>query len=887
MDFRKATKNKGAVSTELKRLIRNAKQKVPLEKWGPYLSSRQWGTVREDYSADGMAWQYFPHDHARSRVYRWGEDGIGGISDINQLLCFALAFWNGRDPILKERLFGLSNPEGNHGEDVKELYYYLDNLPTHYYMKYLYKYPQAAYPYDELIEVNKERGRGEPEYELLDTGIFNENKYFDIYIEYAKENSEDIFIKINAVNRGRETAALTILPTIWFFNFWQFGYSGAMPLIENSGKDSLKITHPKLGTYYVYFTHTDDVLFTENETNTERLFGKKNASPFVKDAFHDGVIKGENFQALKDKMRGTKCAPVYHADIAAGGSFVVYLRLTNKENPEPFPEFFDAIFDKRRKEADEFYGSLHRKELTADQQNIQRQAFAGMLWNKQFYHYDVEGWLYSDDGITPKSPQRTHGRNADWKYLKNRDILSMPDNWEYPWYAAWDMAFHCITMALIDPVFAKHQLNLLLREWYMNPQGQLPAYEWNFSDVNPPVHAFAALQIYKAEEQFFGEGDLDFLKEVFQKLLINFTWWTNRKDQLNNSVFEGGFLGLDNIGLFDRNMPLPDGTILEQADGTSWMGMYALDMMNIALQIAIEDPSFENSATKFYEHFVIIAQALNVLGLWNEKDQFYYDYLSVKGRAPVPMEIRTIVGLTPLFAVSMIDKEVKEPLADFAKRVTWLQEYRRQKNLYLPSETKDSADGCTLLSLVNRKKLETLLQKIFDESEFLSPGGIRAVSKYYEDHPYSLNLGSRQYSFHYTPGNSDSGLFGGNSNWRGPVWMPINYLLLGSLRTFGTFYGDSLKVEFPTGSGNQMTLNDACTRLKKRLLSIFEKDSQNNRPVFGNYNWFYSREENRDLVLFHEYFHGDTREGLGASHQTGWTGLIANLIQELEEEENI
>ncbi len=885
MDQKRA-KRKGAVPAELARLIENSKQKVPLEEWGPYLSSRQWGTVREDYSPDGQAWQYFPHDHARSRVYRWGEDGIGGISDINQQLCFAPAFWNGRDPILKERLFGLSNPEGNHGEDVKELYYYLDNLPTHYYMKYLYKYPQAEFPYDKLVEENKMLGKNEPEFELLDTGIFNENRYFDIYLEYAKENSNDIFIKIEVVNRGPEKAPITILPTVWFYNFWQFGYKASMPLIENMGNNSLKITHHQLGTYYFYFSPTEGILFTENETNTERLFGRKNASPYVKDAFHDAIINGKNFEALEDKMKGTKCAPVYQTDIQPGGTYTVFFRLVNKAIPEPFPDNFEHIFADRKKEADEFYDSLHHKELTSDQKNIQRQAFAGMLWNKQFYHYDVERWLKAGDGITPLSEKRSAGRNSDWKYLKNHDILSMPDNWEYPWYASWDMAFHCITMALIDPVFAKHQLSLLLREWYMNPQGQLPAYEWNFSDVNPPVHAFAALQIYKAEEQFFGHGDINFLKEVFQKLLINFTWWTNRKDQLGNSVFEGGFLGLDNIGLFDRNMSMPDGMILEQADGTSWMGMYALDMMNMALQISIEDPSFENTATKFYEHFVIISQALNVLGLWDEDDQFYYDYLNIKNKGQIPMRIRTIVGLTPLFAVSIIDKEVKDPLTDFSKRTKWLQNYRNQQGLYMPSESK-SEDDCTLLSLVNREKLETLLQKIFDESEFLSPGGIRAVSKYYKDHPYSVNIGGTNYSFHYTPGNSDSDLFGGNSNWRGPVWMPINYLLLGSLRTFGSFYEENLMVEFPTGSKNRMTLNDACSELKKRMLSIFEKDNNNNRPVFGNYNWFYSREENRELVLFHEYFHGDTRQGLGASHQTGWTGLVANLIQELEDEEKI
>lgn len=882
-----ASKKISTQPEELKRLIKNSKLEVPLEEWGPYLSSRQWGTVREDYSTDGQAWQYFPHDHARSRAYLWGEDGIGGISDINQQLCFAPAFWNGKDPILKERLFGLSNPEGNHGEDVKELYYYLDNLPTHYYMKYLYKYPQEEFPYDQLVSENARRSNEADEYELLDTGIFNENKYFDIFLEYAKNGSRDIFIKIEAINRGPENAQLTLLPTVWFYNFWQFGYPGVpKPVIQNAGNNSLKISHHRLGIYYLYFTPTEDILFTENETNTERLFGRKNNNIFVKDAFHSAIIEGKNFNELKEQCEGTKCALVYRATIQPGSSYTIYLRLSGDIQKSPFPEQFEDIFVTRKKEADDFYNSLHFRDLTPEHLNIQRQAFAGMLWNKQFYHYDVERWINGSDGITPKSDQRLNGRNSAWKYLKNHDILSMPDNWEYPWYASWDMAFHCITMALIDPVFAKHQLSLLMREWYMNPQGQLPAYEWNFSDVNPPVHAFAALMIYQAEERFFGQGDTNFLKEIFQKLLINFTWWTNRKDTLGNSVFEGGFLGLDNIGLFNRNMAMPKGVILEQADGTSWMGMYALDMMNMALQIATEDPSFENAATKFYEHFVIISQALNVLGLWDEEDKFYYDYLNAKGRDPMPLQVRSIVGLIPLFAVSIIDDAVKEPLSDFAKRMEWLQNYRKQNNLYLPSETKDNED-CTLLSLVNRTKLETLLQRIFDESEFLAPGGIRALSKYYEDHPYSINLGNESYTIHYTPGNSDSRLFGGNSNWRGPVWMPINYLLLGSLRTFGSFYEDDLQVEFPTGSGRKMSLNDACSELKKRLLSIFEKDTNNNRPVYGKYNWFYSKPENQNLVLFHEYFHGDTSQGMGASHQTGWTGLVANLIQELEDEEKI
>lgn len=871
---------------EQKRLLANSKKEVPMPEWGPYLTERQWGTVREDYSVEGLPWQYFPHSHARSRVYRWGEDGLGGISDINQQLCFAPALWNGRDSILKERLFGLSNPQGNHGEDVKELYYYLDNIPTHYYMKYLYKYPQAAYPYHDLLETNKKRGKLDPEYEILDTGVFDEGKYFDVFIEYAKANDRDIFIKIEVINRGPDTAPITVLPTIWYYNFWQYNTNSLKPVIQLVDNGCVKASHPSLGIYYLNFQKTDDVLFTENETNFEKLFGRANNTEFVKDAFHDAIVDHKNFQALKDKKEGTKCAPVYHKELGAGKKFSIYLRLSANNPKDAFPKDFKKIFVKRKNEADQFYMELHQSKVTAELKNIQRQAFAGMLWNKQYYHYDVERWINTSDGITPDTEERKHGRNCHWLHLKNQDILSMPDNWEYPWYAAWDMAFHCITLALIDPVFAKHQLTLLMREWYMDPRGQLPAYEWNFSDVNPPVHAFAALQVYQAEERLFGKGDLEFLKSIFQKLIINFTWWTNRKDADGNSIFEGGFLGLDNIGLFNRSMVMPDGTLLEQADGTSWMGMYALDMMNIALQIAVEDPSFENMATKFYEHFVIISQALNGLSLWNEEDGFFYDVLSVDNKNPVALRVRSIVGLTPIFAVSIIDNDIRKCLKDFSKRMSWYQNYRRKNNLYMPSEEHDH-DQSLLLSLVGQDRLRLLLKRLFDETEFLAPGGVRALSKYYKDHPYSFDYEGKTYSIKYVPGNSESDMFGGNSNWRGPVWMPMNYLLLGALRTFGAFYDESFLVEFPTGSGNKITLNDACALLKKRLLCIFEKDKNGDRPVFGKYNAFYKRKENKELLLFHEYFHGDNSSGLGASHQTGWTGLVANLIMELEEEEKI
>ncbi|HET7118699.1 MAG TPA: glucosidase [Hanamia sp.] len=869
-------------NAELKRLEENEIKAVPLVKWGPYLSERQWGTVREDYSENGDAWNYFPHDHARSRVYRWGEDGLGGISDINQQLCFAVALWNGKDPILKERLFGLGNQEGNHGEDVKELYYYLDNLPTHYYMKYLYKYPQEAYPYLDLLNTNKARNKEQPEYEILDTGVFNDDKYFDVYIEYAKNNDDDIFIKIEIANRGNEKAPLTVLPTLWFYNDWQYEANIDKPKITFINNQSVKAEHHSLGSYYLYFQQTSDILFTENETNFERLFQKPNTSEFVKDDFHEAIINGNNFQKLKDKKEGTKCAPVFHLEIEPKQSQSIFLRLTNNETNDSFPENFEDIFSVRKKEADNFYEAIHPANCTDDQKNIQRQAFAGLLWNKQYYHYDVERWLNTGDGITPISETRKNGRNSRWKYLKNQDILSMPDNWEYPWYAAWDTAFHCITMAIIDPSFAKHQLTLLMREWYMDPQGQLPAYEWNFDDVNPPLHAFAALRIYKTEQKLYGKTDMVFLKSIFQKLIINFTWWINRKDADGNSIFEGGFLGLDNIGLFNRSMMLPGNMLLEQADGTSWMGMYALDMMNIALEIAMNDVSFEDTATKFYEHFVIIAEALNELGLWDDEDKFFYDVLSLNKSDAFPLKIRSVIGLSPLFAVTVIGKEVFDKLPDFTKRMKWFQNYRAANNLYLPSH--DKADNeCILLSLVDKERLKFLCEKLLDESEFLSEGGIRALSKHYQNNPYTLNYGGSSYSIEYDPGDSTSGMFGGNSNWRGPVWMPVNYLFINAFKTFGYFYEEDLKVECPVGSGSFVSLAEVCKVLTGKLLHIFEKNDQNERLTYGSYNWFYKKEENKNLLLFHEYFHGDTLRGLGASHQTGWTGLIANLILDLAE----
>ena len=870
-------------TAEHKRLKENAAKQVPLEKWGPYLSERQWGTVREDYSEDGDAWNYFPHDHARSRAYRWGEDGLAGISDLFQNLCFSVALWNGKDPILKERLFGLTNSEGVHGEDVKELYYYLDNIPTHYYMKYLYKYPQAAYPYNDLINKNAQLNKDDPEYEILDTGIFNDDKYFDVFVEYAKTNSEDIFIKIEVVNRGNEKVPLTILPTLLFYNKWQYAGDEDKPSISFVNSQAVKAQHKFLGDYYLYFSKANDLLFTENETNFERLFNTPNKSEFVKDAFHDAIINGKNIDNLRDKKEGTKCSPVYNFQIEAKQSATIYLRLIKNETNEPFPENFEKIFNERKKEADEFYATIISSDITPDQKNIQRLAFAGLLWNKQYYHYDLERWLNSSDGITPVTEQRKNGRNSDWRYLKNQDIIAMPDKWEYPWYAAWDTAFHCISFALIDPDFAKHQLLLLMREWYMNPQGQLPAYEWNFSDVNPPVHAFAALQVYKTEKNITGTGDIEFLKKIFQKLIINFTWWINRKDTNGNSIFEGGFLGLDNIGLFNRSMMLSNNILLEQADGTSWMGMYALGMMDIAIEIAMYDPSFEDAGTKFYEHFVIIGEALNEMGLWNEDDKFFYDVLSLNKSDALPVKIRSAVGLIPLFAVSVIETDQLQKLADFNKRMQWFQNYRLANHKYLPSQDK-SNDECILLSMVSKERLKLMLERILDESEFLSVGGIRALSKYYQQNPYSLEFDGNVYAIEYDPGDSTSGMFGGNSNWRGPVWMPLNFLIVHAIKIFGYFYEDEYKVECPKGSGTYLTLTEVANNITNRLLGIFEKNDQNERLVFGHYNWFYQKEENRDLVLFHEYFHGDNGRGLGASHQTGWTALVVNLFYNMRSE---
>ncbi len=867
------------MTAEHQRLAVNATKPVPLVQWGPYISERQWGTVREDYSANGDAWNYFPFDHAHCRVYRWGEDGLAGISDFFQNLCFCISLWNGKDAILKERLFGLGNTQGNHGEDVKELYYYLDNIPTHYYMEYLYKYPQQEFPYEMLRTENAKRSRTEPEFEILDTGVFDKNKYFDVLVTYAKYADQDIGIKIDITNRYSQSADITVLPTLWFYNRWSYTPDMLKPVITLRDKTSAKADHYRLGSYYFYFQKADDLLFTENETNTEKINGSPNRTPFVKDAFHEAIINGKDIDRLKASKSGTKFSPVYRLTIGAGQTRTIYCRLSDKVYDAPFKGVFSSLFSQRKQEADDFYAAILPKGMTEDMAKLQRQALAGLLWSKQYYHYDVERWLVTSDGITPVNDNKMHGRNSDWEHLKNQDIISMPDKWEYPWYAAWDLAFHCISMAVVDPSFAKNQLLLMMREWYMKPDGQLPAYEWNFGDVNPPVQAWAAMQVYNVEKRQKGFGDIFFLKKVFQKLLINFTWWINRKDRNGNNIFEGGFLGLDNIGVFNRSFHFTDEVQLEQADGTSWMGTYALDMMDIAIEIAMHDNSFEDVATKFFEHFVLIAESLNEHGLWNEEDKFFYDVLCREGAPPLPLRIQSIVGLTSLFAVSTIDKKVLDKLGDFKKRITWFEKYRKKNNKFWPNEERSDTEEI-LLSLVPQDRLVSLLQRLLDEDEFLSQGGIRALSKYHEKNPYSVQVDGQTYTISYDPGDSTSDMFGGNSNWRGPVWMPINFLVIQSIRKYGEFYKDNLQVEYPTGSGKKMNLMQVADELTGRVISLFEKDADGKRRLYGDYNWFYEQQGNEHLVLFHEYFHGDNGRGLGANHQTGWTALVAELISE-------
>ncbi len=863
-------------------------------RWGPYLSERQWGTVREDYSAGGTAWDYFPHDHARSRVYRWGEDGIAGISDEWQRLCFAVALWNGRDPIIKERLFGLTGSEGNHGEDVKELYYYLDNTPTHSYMKHLYKYPQAEFPYAGLVRENGWRGREQPEYELLDTGVFQQDRYWDVFTEYAKADTDDLLVRITLQNRGPEPAELWLLPTLWFRNLWSFGLMKEKPVIRAaSDPGHVLLTHEKMGDYHFYFQQPERLLFTENENNTERLWNQPNNTPFVKDAFHTALIYND-FTWLGDQSEGTKFAPLYRVQVAAGASRTFQFRLSAKDLKTPFGREFDRNFAARKQEADAFYENIGplpsnprsgafppaSEDTQTDRQNIRRQAFAGMLWSKQYFNIDMPRWLDGDPGqIAPPEGRKT-GRNAHWRTLNNEDIISMPDKWEYPWYAAWDLAFHCVPLAMVDPGFAKSQLLLFLREWYMHPNGQLPAYEWAFSDVNPPVHAWACLQVYRLDHS----RDLDFLKRAFQKLLINFTWWVNRKDHKGNNVFEGGFLGLDNIGVFDRSNQIPGGGYLEQADGTAWMGMYCLNMLEMALEIAQHDPTFEDVATKFFEHFIYIAESLNRIGhdwtgAWDEQEGFFYDILALPGGEYIPMKVRSLVGLSTLFAVYVLPQEKLEKLPDFARRLRWFQKYRTDNGDYLVLD-EDPVSGDLLLSLIPQERLGRLLQAMLDEREFLSPGGIRSLSKIHEN-GFSVRIDGQEFGLRYEPGESSSGLFGGNSNWRGPVWMPMNYLLIRALREYGKFFGTDYKVAFPSGSGQRLGLPEVADALSERLISVFEKDANGRRPVNGDDLIYADSPHFQDLVLFYEYLHGDTARGVGASHQTGWTGVVAALIGEV------
>ncbi|HKX82748.1 MAG TPA: hypothetical protein VJL58_00880 [Pyrinomonadaceae bacterium] len=873
------------MTAETTRLEESRARRRHWKRWGPYLAERAWGTVREDYSPFGSAWEYFPHDHARSKAYRWNEDGLMGISDREQRICFSVALWNENDAILKERLFGLTGNEGNHGEDVKELYYYLDSTPTHSYMKFLYKYPQAAFPYTRLIEENRNRTKLEGEYEILDTGLFHENRYFDVFVEYAKESVDDILIKITVANRGPEAANIHILPTTWFRNTWT--WSGGKPeALLAAGDNYVAIDEPKLGNRWLYFEGQPGLLFTENESNNTKLFDSANASPFVKDAFNDYVVEGQE-EAVNPKKKGTKAALHYTATIEAGGEAVFRLRLTDKHPDVQKQAFkdFDQIFKSRKEEADEFYTGIIPTNLSDDAKNVQRQAFAGMLLSKQFYHYVVREWLDGDPAEPRPPEQREEGRNHEWRHLYNSDVISMPDKWEYPWYAAWDLAFHCIPLALVDSDFAKHQLLLMLREWYMHPNGQIPAYEWAFGDVNPPVHAWAAMRVYQIEKKNRGKGDRKFLARIFQKLLINFTWWVNRKDAEGMNVFEGGFLGLDNIGVFDRSRPLPTGGRLAQSDCTSWMAMYCLNMLAIALELAAEDDTYEDLASKFWEHFLFISDAMNNLGqddvsLWNEEDGFYYDVLHMHGSGSTPLKVRSMVGLIPLFAVGTIEPETLDALPDFKRRMYWFIENRPDLISNISCTRTPGMGERRLLAVAFRERLEKVLRVMLDESEFLSPHGIRAISRFHKDNPYVLHVNGDEHRVDYEPAESTSGLFGGNSNWRGPVWFPVNYLLIESLQKFHHYYGDDLKVECPTGSGNWMNLWEVSQELSRRLSRIFLKDENGRRPVFGSLDKFQTDEHFRDHLLFYEYFHGDNGAGLGASHQTGWTGLVAKLLQQ-------
>ena len=875
------------------RLRQSASRDAHWRRWGPYLSERQWGTVREDYSAGGDAWDYFTHDQARSRAYRWGEDGLGGICDRHQHICFAIALWNEKDPILKERLFGLTNREGNHGEDVKEYYYYLDATPTSCYLKYLYKYPQAAFPYEQLIRENARRTRHDPEYELVDTGVFRENRYFDVFVEYAKAAVEDILIQITAWNRGPESARLHILPTIWYRNRWAWGENYEPPRAERvkapAGTALIALDEFHYGKRWLLAEGSPELLFTHNETNTELLYGQPSITPYVKDAFHRYVTHGQK-EAVNPSATGTKAAAHYAAEVGAGKSWTIRLRLLDQD-PSGAPKgtaFFGPAFQKiiaeRVKEADEFYWQRLKASYSDDAKLVQRQAFAGLLWGKQSYHYDIRRWLAGDATQPAPAPQRLQGRNHRWTHLHNSDVISMPDKWEYPWYAAWDLAFHCVAMAVIDPEFAKEQLILFLREWYMHPNGQLPAYEWNFSDVNPPVHAWAARRVHKIAGRIQGAPDRKFLVRVFHKLLLNFTWWVNRKDPDGKNVFEGGFLGLDNIGVFDRSKPLGPGSYIEQSDGTSWMAMYCLDMLAMAIELAREDPAYEDVASKFFEHFVYIAQAMNQMGggaegLWDREDGFYYDALHLNGNEHVAMKVRSMVGLVPLFAAATIEPAALKRMPGFRRRMQWFLDHHPDVKEHVEIQGTRESGERILLTIPNREKLQSMYRYLFDENEFLSPYGIRALSKFHARNPFMITVEGQTHAVDYQPAESDSDLFGGNSNWRGPIWFPMNFLIIESLQRIHHFYGKDFQVEFPAGSGRRMTLWDAAAEVSRRLVRIFLRRN-GRRPVYGGESLFQDDPYWRDVVLFYEYFHGETGAGLGASHQTGWTALVAKLIEQ-------
>ncbi len=867
---------------EHRRLAEDARGERAWKRWGPYLSERQWGTVREDYSPYGTAWEYLPHDHARSRAYRWGEDGIGGFCDDRQLLCLAVGLWNGQDAILKERLFGLTNSEGNHGEDVKELYYYLDATPTHSYQRMVYKYPQKAFPYARLLEESRRRGMAQPEFELIETGVFDDGRYFDVVVEYAKATPNDTLLRLTVHNRGGEDADIHLLPQLWFRNTWSWAAGSVVPEMHAMGDAAVAVHHPELGDFVLHCEPGATLLFTENVTNGPRLFGVGEPG-YYKDAFHEYVVGGRH-DAVNPQRSGTKAAAHYRFSVAAGASVQLRLRLTDETPEQGAFVDFDSIVEMRRREADEFYAVLQRDLPDPDKCAVQRQAIAGLLWSKQFYYYDVPQWLRGDPAQPPPPSQRIQGRNRDWRHLNNADVLSMPDAWEYPWYASWDLAFHCIPLALVDARFAKAQLVLLTREWYMHPNGQLPAYEWAFGDVNPPVHAWAAWRVFEIDRKQRGdEGDVAFLERILHKLMLNFTWWVNRKDIDGNSIFQGGFLGLDNVGVFDRGAPLPTGGHINQSDGTSWMAMYSLNLMRIALELAKHNEVYEDIATKFFEHFLQIAAAMSSMagdgsGLWDEQDEFFYDVLKLPDGECIPLRLRSMVGLIPLFAVETIDPELLEILPGFRQRLEWYLAYRPDLAALVSRWYEPGRGERRLLSLLRGHRMKCLLRRMLDTSEFLSDYGVRSLSRHHLDAPFVFAERGHSVEVRYEPAEATSGLFGGNSNWRGPIWLPVNFLLIESLQKFHHYYGDEFRIEHPTGSGIFMSLDEVAEELTGRLTRLFATRPSGRRSNFRQHGTLMNDVHFRDHVLFHEFFDGETGVGLGASHQTGWSGLIAKLL---------